>query len=233
MNNIRRKVLLLIIAFFCFFFILAYIVINKKTYDAEYIYDINENCIGIMYDGESYYKGDYEMYPYYLVYDEIRQDEEKIYIEDRKKRLFTNDYFSFYCKSYDDERFFIVEAPYDSSLQILYIKNGFVYPNLINNKIDEVWMSLSSTDDDNIKDKETVSKIVECAKSEGVIELDQEIVDYIKKYSWDNHCFYLKYKGYPLVEEFHIEETEDGRYVVDQFTAVEYDTIYYDEVAHK
>ena len=42
-----------------------------------------------------------------------------------------------------------------------------------------VCMSLGNKDEDNIKDKETIDKIVECATSNGKIELDKEIVDYM------------------------------------------------------
>ena len=93
-------------------------------------------------------------------------------------------------------------------------------------------MSLSSSYEI-IKDESTVNKIVECAKSDGKIELDKNIVSYIQKYSFDSHCFYLRYVDCPLVEEFHIEETEDGKYIIDQYTPEEYNTIYWEEEAHQ
>ena len=62
-----------------------------------------------------------------------------------------------------DEYFFWDNYPhYD-----VYVKEDFVFPTLESNEIDEVWMSLLSDGKYNIKDKETVSKIVECAKSKG------------------------------------------------------------------
>ena len=66
--------------------------------------------------------------------------------------------------------------------------------------------------------------------SKMVLENDElSKYDFIVANSWDNHCIHLKYEGYPLIEEFFVTETEDGRYIVDQYTAEEYDTIYYDE----
>ncbi len=143
-------------------------------------------------------------------------------------------YFEFYCENFDENENFIINQPnHTTSLYFPFIREDFSYPTVENNEVAEIWMSRSSSDEYNIKDKETVDKIVECAKSDGEIPLDKDIVEYIKEYSCDNHCFYLKYVGYPLIEDFHIEETEDGRYIVDQYTAEEYDTIYYQDEAHQ
>lgn len=180
--------------------------------------------IGILYG--------YQMLPYKFTANEMHENKNKIYINQGSlfyDLLNFSNYFCFYSKHDDLYSNFIIKQPNDSSVCQLYVKKNFVFPTIHKNKLNEVWLSLSSFDTDNIKDSDIVNKIVECVKSEGEIALDKEIVDYIKKYSWDNHCFYLKYEGYPLVEEFHIEETEDGRYIVDQYTAEEYDTIYWDE----
>ena len=190
-------------------------------------YDISENYIQT---GEIYHD---DMYPYALIDGGINEKSMKIYLAHNDFIDTLVNPFLYFCytnESLDKNNFFIT---HDSKWRLdLFVKENFIFPTLEGNEIDEVWMSASSTYEI-IKDKEKVAKIVECAKSKGELELDEEVVEYIKKYSWDNHCFYLKYAGYPLIEEFHIEETEDGRYVVDQFTAEEYDTIYYHNTAHQ
>lgn len=74
-------------------------------------------------------------------------------------------------------------------------------------------MSLDPYDDDNITDSVMVAMIVDCAQKAYEQELTKEIYDYILKNSWDTCHFYLKYKGYPLVEKFCVSETNDGRYI--------------------
>lgn len=156
------------------------------------------------------------------------------YPEDNENRVYVKDcivpfiYFEPYSESFDKNINFIALYNYDEIL----IKENFVFPTIENNEIHEVWMSLDILDN-KIKDANTVNRIVECAKSNGEIGLDKDIYDYLKENSWDNHCIYLKYEGYPLVEEFFITETDDGRYIIDQYTAEEYDTIYWDEPAHQ
>ena len=202
---------------------------------AEYLYDLDEDFVGIKFDNNEYVNDYYIPEKYALIVDDVSFFSRRYYI---KYGDFFSDYvppFAYFClysKKFDRYANFIIEDPHDSEACI-HMKKGFLVPSLEYNNVDMICMSLDTKYEDNIKEKETIEKIVECAKSNGKIELDKEIVDYIKKYSWDYHCFYLKYEGYPLVEEFHIEETEDGRYIIDQYTPEEYDTIYWEEEAHQ
>lgn len=206
-------------------------IISEREYGAKFIYDTNGDSIGIEYKSSLYVSFEDENPQYDLVNAEELEIYNNIYIErnDSKELSAPVEYFVFYSNIYDDNDNFIVVNPGDSSLQTIYVKEGFVYPTIDKNEVDEVWMSHSSTDEDNIKDIAIVNHIVECAKSNGELALDKDIYEKIKSTSWDNHCFHLKYKGYPLVEEFHIEETEDGRYIIDQYSATEYDSIYYED----
>ena len=226
---------------------------NKNKCEATYIKDKNGYEIGISYNGRNYYDfytmmedGYYGAHisdefddfplPYSLV--TARENEigsNNVYIEQDKfsnYALSFDKYFNYYSGVYDSNKDFIVLNNKYEFIEI-YVDENFVFPTIENNKVNEIWMSLSSDDEDNITDTEMVNNMVECAKSNGDIELEKEIVDHIKKYSWDYHCFYLKYEGYPIVEEFHIEETEDGRYIIDQYTPEEYNTIYWEEEAHQ
>ena len=214
---------------------IVFIKIYEVNPTAKYIYDNTENIIGIKFKDDIYeHIGFSPSKPYDFIYDE-NPFELKSYLvlhNDLSDFLFMWNTVCFFSDYYDFDNNFIRCDVWGRASPDYYVKEGFVYPTLHNNEVNEVWMSLSSSYEI-IKDRKTVDKIVECAKSNGEIELDKEIVDYIKKYSADNHCLWLKYEGYPIVEEFQIEETEDGRYIVDQYTPEEYDTIYWEEEAHQ
>lgn len=223
------------------FYILSFL--GESMFSAKFLHDSNNNST-IVYEGEDYYMWydisetyiknkfvfDSTMYPYSFIEWDFETCE-KIYIQSREKKLFPIDityrYFCFCNSKNDIDSNFLVAAP--GKLDRIFIKKDFDFPTLNSSEVNEIWMSLSSTDEDNIKDITIVNHIVECAKSNGELALDKDVYEQIKSTSWDNHCFYLKYKGYPLVEEFHIEETEDGRYIVSQYTASEYDTVYLDD----
>ena len=172
--------------------------------------------------------------PYQFLYDDTETPVKRGYIldEDESDYGYIPDEFTFYSKHFDENSDFIKCWVRENSSPEIYIKEGFKFPTIENNEIDEVWMSGSSSDESHIKDKTKVDKIVECAKSKGEIELDKDLYDYIKKNSYDYHCIHLKYKGYPLAENFFIEETEDGRYVINQYTKEEYEAPFFASEAH-
>ncbi len=208
---------------------ILFITIYHFNCNAKYLYE-NEEYLGIIYNNRIYIPKNV-VEPLYLIYDDNDQNDSKIYIAQKflSDLFIPFQYFVFYSESYDFGGDFIVERPDDSSLSVLHIDKDFVYPTIDKNEVDEIWGSLSSSNEDNIKDLSVVNHIVECAKSNGELALDKEVYEQIKENSWDNHYFYLKYKGYPLVEKFYIEETEDGRYIVDRYTEAEYDTVYLDD----
>lgn len=164
--------------------------------------------------------------PYELVSDDSFQgNKDHVYV---KNMIIPLIYFEPYSVELDKKTNFINLYYFDKIL----VDEDFTYPTIDEDEVVEVWMSLSSSYEI-IKDKSTVNKIVECAKSNGEIELEKEIVDYIKKYSFDSHCFYLRYADCPLVEEFHIEETEDGKYIVEQYPVENYKLSYREDEAHQ
>ena len=255
-NAMKKKVLIMMLVFSLLLsFTIVYIytgIQNRNKCEATYIKDADGDKIGISYNGRNYYDlysmmedgffgaevstdlDDFPL-PYSLVSAEEETYSEYIYIEQddfSDYALCFDGYFYYYSETFDKNRDFIIDNNSYHPTEI-YVDENFSFPTIENNSVDEVWMSQSSDDKDNIKDKQIVNKVVECAKSDGEIELDKDMYDYIKKYSWDNHCFYLKCEGYPIVEEFHLEETEDGRYIVDQYTPEEYNTIYREEEAHQ
>lgn len=198
---------------------------NTLRYEASYEYNDDVLGRGILYDNDHYIEWTKiadtycalgvihttDMSPYFLVSEILRG---KIYISDNSIQdlLPPYSYFSFCGESND----FIFESPDDTSLNLLYVKEGFVFPNIYKNEVDEVWMSLSPFDNGNITDEITVKTIVDCAKSKTKKELDTKLYDYIFEKSWDNYHVYVKYSGYPLVEEFFVIRTKDGRCVVEQ-----------------
>lgn len=203
----------------------AIYLMSTSIYEATYLYDDKGFHDGILYENDSYTYWHHidntylesgvikkpDMHPYMLVEGVLR---EKIYISDNSIQdlLPPYSYFSFCGESND----FIFEQPDDSSLNLLLVKKDFQFPDIHKNEIEEVWMSLDLYDSDKITDKTKVNKIVDCTKNAPNQELTKELYNYITENSWDNCHFYLKYKGYPLVEKFRIAITEDGRYTVQQ-----------------
>lgn len=214
---------------FCIFtfivLIISLFLLNYSKYKATYENDNSDSYRCISYDNDSYVEwsklaetyciagviNNTDMSPYFLITENLR---DKVYISENfiQDLIPPYSYFSF-CGESDD---FIFESPDDTSLNILYVKDGFVFPNISDNKVEEIWMSLSSADNGNITDEKIVKKIVDCAKSETNKELDKDIYDYISEKSWDNRHIYIKYNGYPLVEEFFVIKSEDGRYIIEQ-----------------
>ncbi len=250
MKNSTR-IFVCVILIISFFVICIYTGIqNRNKCEATYIKESDGGIIGVSYKGRNYLELDYmtsfgffehedtltyEGYPYDLIVCEDEKNSKNIYIEQDSFLAYIfhfDNYFSFFSEKHDNGKDFII-VDFGYGLPEICVDENFVFPTIENNVVDEVWMSRSSDDEDNIKEKEIVNKIVECAKSNGKIELDKEIVDYIKKYSWDHHCFYLKYEGYPIVEEFQIEETEDGRYIVSQYDIEEYYKLSREDEAHQ
>lgn len=214
---------------------IVFINVYQANPTAEYIYDNTGSIVAIKFKNQIYESmPDDPPKPYDFIYDEYSLEYRSYLVmyDELTDFFFMWDSVRFYSDYYDKDKNFVRGSVLGDASDDFYVKEGFIYPTLDKNQVDEIWMSVRRNDDI-IKDKEIVGKVVECAKSNGKIELDKEIVDYIKKYSWDYHCFYLKYEGYPIVEEFHIEETEDGRYIVDQYTPEEYNTIYWEEEAHQ
>ena len=249
-NAMKKKVLVIVLMFSLLVSFTAYYIYtgiqNRNKCEATYIKDKSGLPIGISYNGRNYYEWGYmfdnyfepydicayDGFPYELVKKEDEINSEVVYIKQDKFSdyiFLVDDYFSYLSEVYDKNRDIIV-VNFDPPER--FFDENFVFPTKEENKVDEIWMSHSSSYEI-ITDKATVDKIVKCAKSDGKIELDKDIYDYIKKYSADHHCLWLKYEGYPIVEEFHIKETEDGRYIIDQYTPEEYDTIYWEEEAHQ
>ena len=227
----KRMVIILCVVLLYFGMVSVRNLISKT----EYFYDPGKDISGIKFNNTEYVR--FFSMPtecYALITHDVSATSKKYYIKSNDFPDFFPpfEYICLYSEEFDENSNFIIKNPNGYNEEI-YVKTNLILPTLKKNEIDTVFMSLSSNDKDNIKDVKIVDKIVKCAKSNGKIELDKEIVDYIKKYSTDHHCLWLKYDGYPIAEEFHIEETEDGRYIVAQYTPEEYDTIYWEEEAHQ
>lgn len=227
-----KKILLLLILSPLFMY-LIFGLIKKLTYKAEYVYTMTGFVDKIKYEDVLYKKLDYVPDYYVVIEGENLLSCPKIYIENNNYIDFLApfNYFVFLNSELDDFSNFIIEQPSDSSISQVYVKEDFVFPTFTQNVVEEVWVSQSPTDEYNIKDSAVVNHVVECVKSDGKLELDKDVYEHIKAGTWDNTSrFYLKYKGYPVIEKFYIEETEDGRYIVDRYTEAEYDTVYLDDL---
>lgn len=212
----------------------AFVNIVSKFAKAEYVYCEPSSSDKIVYQDCVYTELGVmsEPHPYHLVTSGNCDFTNIIFMKDSDSIFYFHPKYFYIYSEYDKHENFLAVTLYPR-VSSVFVREGFIYPTIETTQVEAVWLSLDAESDDNIKDKETIDKIVECAKSNGEIELDKDIYDYLKENSWDNHCINLKYEGYPLVEEFFITKTDDGRYIIDQYTAEEYDTIYWDEPAHQ
>lgn len=203
------------------------------TARANYIYSSTDSIIGLKFENVIYKPVVLVEEPYYLVSDIATLENEAIEYEPHKEYIKEDDiyrylppfdYFVPYCDSFDKSWNFIVVSPYDFETSMVYVKSNFRYPTIKTDSVNEIWTSLFNTNSV-ISDKSIVANIVECAKTK--TKLDEEIYEQLNLRNGGS--LFFKYDGYPLVEEFHVEETEDGRYIVDQYTASEYDSVYLEE----
>lgn len=140
------------------------------------------------------------MEPYYCLCDDYPETlKDKIYISNGNTFDDLRPPYPYFSTSVENDAF-IFECPDDSSFNLMYIKKDFVFPTVNNNEIDGIWMSVNQTDESNINDSKTVEYIVNCIKDQK--NLSEDVCKYIIEKSWDNCSIYLKYKGYPLVEQY-------------------------------
>ena len=230
-----KKKLFCVILFILFLSHILFINLYQANPTAEYIYNKNDDIVSVRLKDEIYVPlGSDVPEPYYYIYNGNWFELKSFFVpcNDISDFLFMWDTAIFYSEHHDKDKNFMRCDVWGRTSDDLFIKEDFVYPTIESNKVNEVWMSHSDAYEI-INDKKTVDKIVECAKSDGKLELDKEIVDYIKKYSTDNHCLWLKYEGYPLVEEFHIKKTEEGGYIVNQYPIENYETSFREDKAHQ
>ena len=117
--------------------------LNYSRYKATYESDNSDSYRCISYDNDSYVEwskladtycasgviNNTDMSPYVLITENLR---DKVYISENfiQDLIPPYSYFSF-CGESDD---FIFESPDDTSLNILYVKEGFVFPNISDNE---------------------------------------------------------------------------------------------------
>lgn len=215
-----KKFICILISFVCV--ISLWGLINYLKCDAVFKYR-DEDDRYISYNNDSYVKwtweitnkyrdsgeiyGEYHntsMFPYYIIEDDLR---DKVYVvSDGLIYRFFSPYFSF-C---GDSNYFIVYQP--DSFDWLYVKENFVFPNISKNEVEEIRNMYAPFDYDTISDKKLINMIVHSAKSGD--ELDDDIYEQLLKWCYNNRI-YLKYTGYPLLEEFLLITTEDGRHMVE------------------
>ncbi len=140
------------------------------------------------------------MEPYYCLCDGFPETlKDKIYISYGNTLGDLIPPYRYFSTSVENDAFIFV-CPDDSSLNLTYIKKDFVFPTANNNEVDEIWMSVNKNDESNIKDSETIEYIVNCIKDNK--NLSEDVCKYITEKSYDNCSIYLKYKGYPLLEQY-------------------------------
>lgn len=131
--------------------------------------------------------------------------------------LFFNDgfeYFVYACPEEDPTGSFIIYDPHDSSINLTYIADDFVFPEPSEDTVDFIRATYTGSE---IYDKETVSKFANAALSGEEIDVDNEIWEKMGDfYDKENmKSFYFRFKDCPLCsEEYVAEKTESGKYKI-------------------
>ncbi len=118
--------------------------------------------------------------------------------------LFPREYIYHLEDTEDVNTNFIV---YESLTTLVFVKEGFSFPDIKENPIEAVWFSWD-TDLDAIKDEYIIDKLVLCAKEGENRPLNKELYEIIT----DNNGFFccFKFKDYPIVANFCVKTTKDG-----------------------
>ena len=131
--------------------------------------------------------------------------------------LFFNDgfdYFVYACPDEDPTGSFIICDPHDSSINMTYVAEDFVFPEPSEDTVDFIRATYTGSE---IYDKETVSKFANAALSGEEIDVDNEIWEKMGDfYDKENlKSFYFRFKDCPLYsEEYVAEKTESGKYKI-------------------
>ena len=132
--------------------------------------------------------------------------------------LFFNDgfdYFVYACPEEDPTGSFIIYDPHDSSINLTYIADDFVFPELNEDTVEGVYkFPIPSA---KIGDTEITTEFIKAALSGEEIDIDNEIWEKMCDfYDKENlKCFYFRFKDCPLYsEEYVAEKTESGKYKI-------------------
>ena len=200
----------------------------EASVKAEYIfpqYDMTETEIhynGRVYNYHSRGPDNYEVYTNYQdvkanrVY--VKNDYAGFFYYFLTPLLFFNDgfdYFVYACPEEDPTGSFIIYDPHDSSINLTYIADDFVFPELNEDTVEGVYkFPIPSA---KIGDTEITTEFIKAALSSEEIDIDNEIWEKMCDfYDKENlKCFYFRFKDCPLYsEEYVAEKTESGKYKI-------------------
>ena len=225
-KDLKHRVPIIVVSISMVVFLAYFIGINvfQACSKIEYVYDNNIDVIKFN-DVKYEYLGCEAPKPYHFINDDSWSNFSFVPSDSLLDYLFMWDRVGYYSEEYDEAHNFIIYCTWGGR-QDIYVKQNFVYPTLQNNNVDEVRMSLVDESKGIINDKEIVDEIIKCAKSNGEIELEEKTADYIKKHSDDSY-FFLMYEGYPLAQVFHLSESENGKYTIDNYGTQSYCTVWH------
>ena len=131
----------------------------------------------------------------------------------RKYYRFASSYFvPRVSNTIDKTESFIVVDPDDSSLNMTYVAEDFVFPKLNEETVECISNAFW---DDGIYDRETVTKFVNAALNGEEIEIADEFLNHFHFYTTygvENWNLLFKYKDCPLYSGYCIIKTESGKY---------------------
>ncbi len=168
----------------------------------------------VFYNDRVYKQNDVSDYEIYKDYDMVEYP--KTYIRSgniRKYYRFASSYFvPLVSSTIDKTESFIVVDPDDSSLNMTYVAEDFVFPKLNEETVECISYAYV---EDGIYDRETVTKFVNAALSGEEIEIDDELLSkfhFYTTYGVENWNLLFKYKDCPLYSGYCIIKTESGKY---------------------
>ena len=168
----------------------------------------------VFYNDRVYKQNDVSDYEIYKDYDMVEYP--KTYIRSgniRKYYRFAGSYFvPLVSSTIDKTESFIVVDPDDSSLNMTYVAEDFVFPKLNEETVECISYAYV---EDGIYDRETVTKFVNAALSGEEIEIDDEFLNHFHFYTTygvENWNLLFKYKDCPLYSGYCIIKTESGKY---------------------
>ncbi|MDD7470913.1 MAG: hypothetical protein PUK72_07490 [Oscillospiraceae bacterium] len=171
----------------------------------------------VFYNDRVYKQNDVSDYEIYKDYDMVEYP--KTYIRSgniRKYYRFAGSYFvPLVSSTIDKTESFIVVDPDDSSLNMTYVADDFVFPELNEDTVEGVYKFY--TPSAKIGDIGITTEFIKAALSGEEIDIDNEIWEKMGDfYDKENlKSFYFRFKDCPLYsEEYVAEKTESGKYKI-------------------
>lgn len=141
----RKKKLFCVILFIILLSHIVFINVYQANPTAEYIYDNTGSIVAIKFKNQIYESmPDDPPKPYDFIYDEYSLEYRSYLVmyDELTDFFFMWDRVRFYSDYYDKDKNFVRGSVLGDASDDFYVKEGFIYPTLDKNQVDEIWMSV-------------------------------------------------------------------------------------------